>query len=685
MTADPNFNGDFGTTTVSYNGVNIIFPRVRYATKMVESESQRTQKYVIITITVSGYLRHPTTADKTLAVQQLLTKLQVPGQQFLWQEQGVDVIRAQSARDSIGVSPTSYDDVLFGPKPQGVEVISNWRYMTQLRFTLSVVASPMTQYNENTITTVEKSPGWDGSTPPANQTNFSAVQMNNDTQYQSSIIDNVVAVDYSIDQDHRTVRSIAGRMTVAGEYGQWFDGGVDAAPNGQQGVVLGSNFWGRLRALNANRFISQSFAAPPTGFIRVSQNYRIMEDGVTLHYHIVDREVDGVPYGAASFLDVGVSISDEEMQLGSVEKVVWASFELPPSTSNTFDAVREILIAIMATYVISDPEALVWIYKFNMTRSSWLTNSWQIEIHCIHQVALLYEQHFAQVGLFGQALNSTGVYSAWPKAYGDAGLAGNGYNLQKIDSIGDLQITPGGGLTPSDTGGFQDGDQISEPNVTMYKEKVQVIFKHKSVSAGVPTPPGATSGGSTIHQADVVAPAIYIAWYGYKYKLNSDPDLVFPEQRFNILAQLTGDPAKDETKASPDPTLKLPKKLPARVVNRIVHSHLPLISKLSQNKLYGTNYFFVVALSSVIVNQFLAALSNTGKSIENFPFPSTLDGIIDVFNANVAGDNPKAGAGSGPTNTVDPANGGVTPPAAQTDSGTDLSGGDANSGGPGGP
>ena len=650
-----NFNGNFGTTTVSYNGVSLVYPVVRYKTRSIESESGRTQKYLQLIISVSGYVRHTDTGDKQLTVHDILAKLSIPGKSFMWKERGEVVIQAQPYTQGIGPDPASFDDVLFGPKSMGIEVISNWKFMTQLSFVVVVTASPTTQYPDQAIT--DNLPN----ATPGGQVNFSNIQFAQDTSFQSRIIDNSVAVNYTIDQNHRTVRSVSGRMTIAGAYGVWNTGGADGSPESQtqsstaygfdpnlnpwgstrQAQISGDVFWGRLRALNSNRFIGASFAKPPNGFVRAHQNYSVSPDGVTLIYSIVDREVDSLPPFGTSDFDVGVSIEDEDMQLGSVKKNVWGRFEIPPNCPDIFYVIREVIVGVLTNYVVTDPEALTWIYRFMLSRTSVNTNSWSFEICCVHQRSLLYEEGLGKCGIFGTALNpggAQGTYAGWAKPYGDAGLAGDGYRMVETPLLGDLKESENPIPLLTEDGGFQDGDKLSEQNILMHNEKVEVKFMH--------TGSAVAAGDKSYHVTDNALPAIYIGWYGYKAKLKSDPLLVVPEQKFDCRATLDG---TETIKYPPDVKKGIAARLPCRVVARVIHSHLPELGKLSTTKMYMTEYFFVVALPSSIVASFLKAIAADPKSPDqnaiNFPFPATLDGVIDVFYNKIAPTDTKTGAG----------------------------------------
>lgn len=659
MTVNQLANGP-AANSVRYNGIVISHPVTRIAESQVQySQSGRTMVAIRILISVTGWVFQDTQIDKTANKAFYLRELLVPGKVFEYYERGGLIFGALPVDPAS--SPKSpilgyYEDVDFGPKPVSVNEISQWPNAAQIRFILAVTWSPARQSTELQVS--KDLPSGNPQTPvfPADAMGQPVVVVGATPHYNSPVLDHTVSVTYSTDVNHMTSRVVDGELAIIGKYGNFKDHGVDA--------------W-RQWVLNNSYFMARGIFRPPEGFQRTQMVFSPDASGRRLIYRIVDEQRTGLPLYPASDMDVSVVISDEAMQVGSIYKIVSGYFVLPPGPPGAANiggqsemsleiGFTAVMRQIWAEYVVTDPEALVWVEKTTIGRQSYNRGiRYDFEIRCVHVRSLLYKDGFAKIGLFQLKAQIQKLYN-YSLPYGTAGLGGDGYNLDKVNlarTLKDPVVTENITKTITDLG--LTGESI-EANIVANSEKTHVFFRTRSGML-----PKGASGAKGAN--NVSTPTMFIAVVGWKSKLckSDDPkDLpmkVTAGTYFNLMAdgQLTGDAAHDVTaKDAAGNDL-----LPAVLIQDDGGDSVGIPSKINNTRLVTTKYSFVVMVSPLVAQRYIEAYGTATGTMDTTKtrFSQSLDGNKRVSEQKIFSDPGPQGSSDPGYNTGTPSN--TTPPA----------------------
>lgn len=622
---------------VQYNEVIINHPVVRITeSQSVYSESGRTLKYVIIQMTVIGWLFHPLGGDssnitfkpKPVQKEKIIADLHKQGSKFIYMERGEMVFEVVPFNNSTN-SPESlppYRDIMYGPKPVSVKELDNTPGATQIAFVIQFAINPIRSGGLAdglfpNMTTANQVPGFD----PVTSVDIGGTIVN------SALIDHTAAVQYTIDQNHYTTRTITGQITVAGSYGVWDKHGPDVY---------------RSAVLNTSPFLANSVLRPPENMIRVSYDWNVRSDGITLDYRIVDREEYAMPPVPCTDYNVSISVTDTEYQLGAVEKVVSGYYVLPQDAILPDDAVN-VLNQTFFLYVLSDPDAIVFVHHFSWVRKLMNTMTvYTFEISCVHLRQDLYSADgLLNIGLFSDPSSLSAGYN-YSGPYGYMGLYGDGYNPDQFDSS----------FVPVDTGSItrlngnvafiRNGADITQLGVFMFEEKAQVRFVYTPVAVVV-SPTEATPQVTTQSFENSTTCRMFVMVAGYKMKLSTQddvnngtasPPIPSARQKFNIVDLKGTDPPDTTIDGVPG---KSPPQYPARIVKESNTNFPPIPSKANSTTMYRVGYAFCVELSSVIVQPILQALKDKKATVDGFVWSTSLDGLLAQFSSLIQGPNTK--------------------------------------------
>lgn len=612
-----NLNDALERFSVTYNGVTVHYPVIREASRVMYSESGRTQKYVLVSFTVTGYVFNEDASEKVLGRMDLIETLSMPGKEFTYYQDNVLVYGIRPVAQGAGDVPGMYDDVLYGPKPEGARIIDNWPYCCRVTFNITAHISPAFQ---RTRASVQGGLPADGTSP-----------------VMDNVIDHTVHVTYSIDENNYTRRTISGHLTVAASFGNWHNDNSNIDRY-------------RAVALHSSRFLARSVANPPENFVRTSQTFTPGEDGATLTYSITDEERACVPPPPCTQFDCSIRLQFTELQFGSCDKFICGTYTLPPR-ADAYAACIRLMRRVFTNYIISDPEnAIVYVQDWTLERTSVERNTWAFSFHCLHHRSMLFDNAFLYSGLFGNPLNEGTKYNH-PTIYGAAGLSGDGYNAGKFSALQNVSLPNERASSPTNLPSLRPNTRISEPGVAMFNEKAEVFIIHRGSLQ--PTQSG------TYAARDVTKPAMFIAVAGYKVCVrgpnsnrdsnnNGDNDMrmVTPSLKFNILNPMQGTEAADPLIPAAN---GMPAKLPAVIVAQKYGGLPPTMSKLNDSKLYVMKYQFCVLLSQWIYDKLAAQLATEGGTVDMIPWPTSLDGIADEISRRVGFSDTHRGATATPT------------------------------------
>lgn len=140
-----------GNQYITYNGVTLWWPHIIVNPQPEQSSSGRTLKYNIIEITVSAIMFMDDNSTKASTWTGLIQLLNTPGRTFTYIENGINIITAQPATGSGGITQPDvngvFSDVAFGPIPTA-KIVENLTYMARVVMTIRVTSAPFitTQY-----------------------------------------------------------------------------------------------------------------------------------------------------------------------------------------------------------------------------------------------------------------------------------------------------------------------------------------------------------------------------------------------------------------------------------------------------------------------------------------------------------------------------------------------------------
>lgn len=610
-----------------YGETVLKFPNIEDITvdNVLDAEG-RTVSHVDLSITATGWLyagaqstgtqSSPTSrTEKSRFLLSTILSLNQPRQAFAWTEEGETILSLSSSayRNRVSTSnvntgnaalssasPSTWSalgqDVLWGPHPE-CRVISNFPDAIQVRFRVTAHLSPSTTVN------VGAGSSRDGT-----------------ERAGSDILSYNASVQYTIDQDHYTVRVTRGTIVCRASYE--FD--ADAFRRDVYTPAILSGLLGRSAFTKG--------VGLPAGFVRESCNYTIPDQRNILQFELVDREVYRTPPQPATSVTAQMEVIAEGFSIATFRKILTGV--VSGNKNTTKEELLTTVLRLVQRHIMTWP--LVYVEEASL-------------IDFLYENRIAFRFNAIQApGLFFSTFKQAGIFIDPPTnnefrvqdLRGTANLRGSAYELEADPDS--LVLNPPSAFTGiAETQSQAEQDALrrylnnketkgseDEPGLIVHEERVTFDFeqpKRRRIPVRQVNADGSVSDETIMVDVNG-APTLKVYVTGRKLRVGKPPNIPNPKLLWN-----DNDDAHARADGATEDTINF---LTGYTLVYNIKPKTRLVSKLGGKDVYEVQYYYAILMHPTVVKKLKNLLDEQApeRDLEWIAWPEPADGLVKELN-----------------------------------------------------